>query len=248
MTEPRPQLFLPALLLPLNPDQLCHPAQQQAVSGLAVYQVPRCVLGLCWQLSIPSTSALMVLGNLPFPSFDRSITCIIWHLFHVEMKLFSETNPFRPHSFTLICGSWQEINSHFLCSFWLKRFYCIGAELFFWPANAEFVDQCPRIDMLTKERKWYFCVSSAQTWPGACVRACLKVTFRAENEQSPRCAYYCWRGVCFLAFQRSELGNTCSSTHTQTYKYVHKHSCLCVYDFVYILYLLCFALLSFLLI
>ena len=29
----------------------------------------------------------------------------------------------------------------------------------------QFVDQCPRIDVFTEERKWYFCVSSTQTRP-----------------------------------------------------------------------------------
>ena len=171
--------------------------------------------------------------------FRKSPFSFLWqkhylHLFHIEMKLFSETNPFQPHSFTLICGSWQEINSHFLCSFWLKD--SIVEDLYFVVVVVgllmQFVDQCPRIDVFTEERKWYFCVSSTQTRPWACVRDCLKVTFRAGTEQGSRCAQYCWRGFCFLAFQRTELGNTCSSTHRQTYKYIHKHLCLCVYDFV----------------
>lgn len=105
----------------------------------------------------------------PFPSFDRNITCIVWYRFHIEMKLFSETNPFQPHRFTLICGSWQEINSHFSCTFWLKRFSCRGSGLYFCPLRTVFVDQCPRIDVFTRECKWYFCMVSAQAWPWGCM-------------------------------------------------------------------------------
>lgn len=105
----------------------------------------------------------------PFPSFDRNITCIVWYRFHIEMKLFSETNPFQPHRFTLICGSWQVINSHFSCTFWLKRFSCRGSGLFFFlPAPHSFCWSVSQNRCVYK-CKWYFCMVSAQAWPWGCM-------------------------------------------------------------------------------
>lgn len=68
--------------------------------------------------------------NSPFSSFARNITCTIWHFFHIEMKLFSEADRFQSLRFTLIRGSWQEINSHFFHGL-LKRLSCRVCGLLF---------------------------------------------------------------------------------------------------------------------
>lgn len=104
----------------------------------------------------------------PLPSFERSIICIIWHFFHIEMKLFSEANPFPSLRFTLICGCWQEINSHFSCTFcWKSLLQRIWT--FFWSATAQFGDHCPRIDVFTKACKWYSCMALTQAWLRPCM-------------------------------------------------------------------------------
>lgn len=159
----------------------------------------------------------------PFPSFARNVSCIIWHLVHIEMKLFSGTNPFQSHRFTLICGRWQEINSHFSCAFLLRRFSCRGSGL----QNFFFSRQCALCWSMSQNRCVYKRVQVIFLYGlntgmavTLSVRNSLKVIFKAENEQGTRCAYSYWRWFCFLAFKRTELGNTSRYIYTQTYKYM----------------------------
>ena len=110
--------------------------------------------------------------------FRKSLFSFLWqkhylHLFHVEMKLFSETNPSQPLRFTLICGSWQEINSHFLCSFWLKRFHCRGSVLCCccrWPANAVCWSVSQNRRVYKRAQVIFLCVLNTDTAMRLCER------------------------------------------------------------------------------
>lgn len=139
----------------------------------------------------------------PLPSFERSIICIIWHFFHIEMELFSEANPFPSLRFTLICGCWPEINSHFSCTFcWKSLLQRIWTFFFFFG-----VCYCTVWWSLSQNRCVYKSMQVIFLYglntglvETLYVRRCLGVTFRVENEQGPSFPYYCWKWYCFLAF------------------------------------------------
>lgn len=57
------------------------------------------------------------------------------------MKLFSETNSFQSLRFTLIGGSWQEINAHFFMNLFAEKTLLQMMCTFVLPANAQFGDR-----------------------------------------------------------------------------------------------------------
>lgn len=107
-----PLLLPPTCGLTLRPSCMAH---QQAASVLTGQWVPNYVL-VRVENETPYSSALMILGNLPFLPLRETLSAL-FDTFHIEMKLFPEANPFQSLRFTLIGRSWQEINSHFSCTF-----------------------------------------------------------------------------------------------------------------------------------
>lgn len=111
-------LGVPSPLAP-GPVARVNPVQGPSASCFSAYSVmgPKIGLGLCGECNVPFSSALMILGNLLFLPLRDTLSALFGTFFHIDKELFSEANPFPSLRVTLIRGSWQEISSHFSCTF-----------------------------------------------------------------------------------------------------------------------------------